>query len=165
MAENEDKPRLIEKGFPLQQTSIESLHEKMCHSGHIKAIHIWPARRPLAACRAAIVTSLLLNPQNLEERNKILELLAGNIIDVKDKSGKNKKNTVGGVLRWKSENAEAMDILRDMIKKSYPDRPPRLLDPFAGGGAIPFEGMRTGCEVTAMDINPVAWFILKCTLE
>ena len=43
--------------------------------------------------------------------------------------------------------------------------PPRVLDPFAGGGAIPLEAMRLGCDVTAMDINPVAWFILKCTLE
>ena len=40
-----------------------------------------------------------------------------------------------------------------------------MLDPFAGGGAIPLEAMRLGCEVTAIDINPVAWFILKCTLE
>ena len=40
-----------------------------------------------------------------------------------------------------------------------------MLDPFAGGGAIPLEAMRLGCDVTAMDINPVAWFILKCTLE
>ena len=45
------------------------------------------------------------------------------------------------------------------------DAPRRVLDPFAGGGAIPLEAMRLGCDVTAMDINPVAWFILKCTLE
>ena len=44
-------------------------------------------------------------------------------------------------------------------------RAPKVLDPFAGGGAIPLEAMRLGCDVTAMDINPVAWFILKCTLE
>ena len=44
-------------------------------------------------------------------------------------------------------------------------RPPRVLDPFAGGGAIPLEAMRLGCEVTASDLNPVAWFILRCTLH
>ena len=49
--------------------------------------------------------------------------------------------------------------------KAYGGRAPKVLDPFAGGGAIPLEAMRLGCEVTAMDINPVAWFILKCTLE
>src|SRR5690606_8278756 len=48
---------------------------------------------------------------------------------------------------------------------AYGGRAPRVLDPFAGGGAIPLEAMRLGCEVTAIDINPVAWFILKCTLE
>lgn len=51
------------------------------------------------------------------------------------------------------------------LKKAYGGRAPRVLDPFAGGGAIPLEAMRLGCEVTASDINPVAWFILKCTLE
>ena len=51
------------------------------------------------------------------------------------------------------------------IRKAYGGRAPKVLDPFAGGGAIPLEAMRLGCEVTAMDINPVAWFILKCTLE
>ena len=45
------------------------------------------------------------------------------------------------------------------------DKAPKVLDPFAGGGAIPLEAMRLGCNVTASDINPVAWFILKCTLD
>ena len=57
-----DTPRLIEVAFPLKQASLDSVHEKMCHSGHIKAIHIWPARRPLAACRAALITALLPDP-------------------------------------------------------------------------------------------------------
>ncbi|GIX23838.1 MAG: hypothetical protein KatS3mg122_1069 [Caldimonas sp.] len=58
-----------------------------------------------------------------------------------------------------------MDWFREEIRKAYGGRAPRVLDPFAGGGAIPLEAMRLGCEVTAIDINPVAWFILKCTLE
>ncbi len=58
-----------------------------------------------------------------------------------------------------------MQWFRDEIRKAYGGRAPKVLDPFAGGGAIPLEAMRLGCEVTAMDINPVAWFILKCTLE
>ena len=58
-----------------------------------------------------------------------------------------------------------MDWFREEIKKAYGGRAPRVLDPFAGGGAIPLEAMRLGCEATAIDINPVAWFILKCTLE
>ena len=58
-----------------------------------------------------------------------------------------------------------MNWFREEIKKAYGGRAPRVLDPFAGGEAIPLEAMRLGCEATAIDINPVAWFILKCTLE
>jgi putative DNA methylase len=58
-----------------------------------------------------------------------------------------------------------MNWFCEEIKKAYRGRAPRVLDPFAGGGAIPLEAMRLGCEATAIDINPVGWFILKCTLE
>jgi adenine-specific DNA methylase len=58
-----------------------------------------------------------------------------------------------------------MDEFRAMIKESYCGKTPKVLDPFAGGGAIPLEAMRLGCDVTASDINPVAWLILKCTLD
>ena len=57
-----------------------------------------------------------------------------------------------------------MDWFREEIKKAYGGHAPRVLDPFAGGGAIPLEAMRLGCEATAIDINPVAWLVLKCTL-
>jgi adenine-specific DNA methylase len=75
--------------------------------------------------------------------------------------------TVGGILHWgrETENAEELEKLRAEIRKAYGGRAPKVLDPFAGGGAIPLEAMRLGCEATAVDINPVAWFILKCTLE
>ena len=56
-------------------------------------------------------------------------------------------------------------IFADAIRAEFPDGAPRVLDPFAGGGAIPLEAMRLGCRVTASDLNPVAWFILKCTLD
>ena len=61
--------------------------------------------------------------------------------------------------------ARTWEWFRGKIRDAYGGRAPRVLDPFAGGGAIPLEAMRLGCEVTAVDINPVAWFILKCTLE
>src|SRR3970282_848820 len=78
-----------------------------------------------------------------------------------------KEETEGGILHWgrETENAETLQWFRDEIKKAYGGRAPKVLDPFAGGGAIPLEAMRLGCEATAIDINPVAWFILKCTLE
>ncbi len=169
---NEDRPRLIEVAFPLKQTSLDSVHEKNVRHGHISTLHIWPARRPLAACRAALIATLLPDPGNDVERKRLLELLGGTVKTrntFKNVDGRKvpvlKEETEGGILHWGRENGAAMDFFRQEIKKAYGGRAPRVLDPFAGGGAIPLEAMRLGCEVTAADINPVAWFILKCTLE
>ena len=78
-----------------------------------------------------------------------------------------KEETEGGILHWKreTENAHELEWFRQQIREAYGGRAPRVLDPFAGGGSIPLEAMRLGCDATAVDINPVAWFILKCTLE
>jgi putative DNA methylase len=57
-----DEPRLIERAFPLKQASLDSVHEKNARHGHISTLHIWPARRPLAACRAALIATLLPDP-------------------------------------------------------------------------------------------------------
>ena len=62
-----DKPRLIERGFPLKQASLDSVHEKNVRHGHISTLHIWPARRPLAACRAALIATLLPDPGDPDE--------------------------------------------------------------------------------------------------
>ena len=78
---------------------------------------------------------------------------------------KTKEVTDGGILHWGRENDPDLLWFREEIRKAFKGRTPKVLDPFAGGGAIPLEAMRLGCDVTAMDINPVAWFILKCTLE
>ncbi|MBI2957683.1 MAG: DUF1156 domain-containing protein [Chloroflexi bacterium] len=167
-----DQPRLIEVAFPLKQASLDSVHEKNVRHGHISTLHIWPARRPLAACRAALIATLLPDPGNEVERKKLLELLGGTVKTrntFKSVGGRQvpviKEETEGGILHWGNENGPAMDFFREEIKKAYGGRAPRVLDPFAGGGAIPLEAMRLGCDVTAADINPVAWFILKCTLE
>jgi adenine-specific DNA methylase len=168
----DDRPRLIEVAFPLKQASLDSVHEKNVRHGHISTLHIWPARRPLAACRAALIATLLPDPGNDAERQKLLERLAGTVRreTVYKKVGTRRvpvlrEYTEGGILHWGRENSPDLDFFREEIKKAYGGRPPRVLDPFAGGGAIPLEAMRLGCEVTAIDINPVAWFILKCTLE
>jgi adenine-specific DNA methylase len=169
---DQDK-RLIEIAFPLKQASLDSVHEKNVRHGHISTLHIWPARRPLAACRAALITTLLPDPGTPEKRREILERLAGKVVEKIERkkmpSGKiverKKEETVGGILHWGRESGPALDWFRDEIRKAYGGRAPKVLDPFAGGGAIPLEAMRLGCEATAIDINPVAWFILKCTLE
>lgn len=165
--------RLIEVAFPLKQTSIDSVHEKNVRHGHISTLHIWPARRPLAASRAALIATLLPDPGDKEQRDAILKRLGGTL----KKTTKRKKmpngrveeidawETAGGILHWGNELGPDLDWFREEIRKAYGGRAPKVLDPFAGGGAIPLEAMRLGCEVTAVDINPVAWFILKCTLE
>jgi len=169
-----DTRRLIEVAFPLEQTSIDSVHEKNVRHGHISTLHIWPARRPLAASRAALIATLLPDPGTPEKRRELVERLGGRVVKVlKKKQGPGGgeervvKETVGGILHWgrETDNKADLDFFREEIRKAYGGRAPRFLDPFAGGGAIPLEAMRLGCEVTAIDINPVAWFILKCTLE
>ncbi len=170
-----DKPRLIEYAFPLKQASLDSVHEKNVRHGHISTLHIWPARRPLAACRAALIATLLPDPGDPKKRKELVEKIGGKVVEKVERkkmpSGKIveniKEETVGGILHWKreTENKETVDWFREEIKRAYNGRAPKVLDPFAGGGAIPLEAMRLGCAVTAIDINPVAWFILKCTLE
>ena len=164
--------RLIEVAFPLKQVSLDAVHEKNVRHGHISTLHIWPARRPLAAARAALIATLLPDPGNAGERQKILERMAGRVVETIERKRvngrvveKTKEETVGGILHWGRENGPDLEWFRAEIRKAYGGRSPKVLDPFAGGGAIPLEAMRLGCEATAMDINPVAWFILKCTLE
>ena len=168
-----DQKRLIEVAFPLKQTSLDSVHEKNVRHGHISTLHIWPARRPLAACRAALIATLLPDPGDKEERDRLLERLAGHVVHKTKKrklpSGKIEEvvaeETEGGILHWGRESGPDLAWFREKIREAYGGRAPKVLDPFAGGGAIPLEAMRLGCEATASDINPVAWFILKCTLE
>ncbi|MCX7017990.1 MAG: DUF1156 domain-containing protein [Candidatus Sumerlaeota bacterium] len=169
---NSDTPRLIEAAFPLKQASLDSVHEKNVRHGHISTLHIWPARRPLAACRAALIATLLPDPGTPEGRRELCERIGGRVetyLETKKKNGKTvtveRERTVGGVLHWGNESNPDMDWFREEIRKACGGRAPKVLDPFAGGGAIPLEAMRLGCEATAIDINPVAWFILKCTLE
>ncbi len=170
--------RLIEAAFPLKQVSLDSVHEKNVRHGHISTLHIWPARRPLAASRAALLATLLPDPGDPEKRRGLLRRMAGEVVEVPDaRTGKFKEETRGGILHWGRERENGKDIggakgasgelasFRQEIREAYGGRAPRVLDPFAGGGAIPLEAMRLGCETVASDLNPVAWFILRCTLH
>ena len=186
-----DFPRLIEFAFPLKQTSLDSVHEKSVRHGHICTLHIWPARRPLAACRAALIATLLPDPsaqqrppnmadkewedQLRRQRRELCEKIGSTLekeIEKKKKPDgstveREKEVTKGGILHWgrEAENADTLEWFRQQIRQAYGGRAPKVLDPFAGGGAIPLEAMRLGCETTATDLNPVACFLLKCTLE
>lgn len=157
--------RLIEETFPLRQTSLDSVHEKNVRHGHISTLHIWPARRPLAAARAALIAALLPDPGDEAAREALVRRIGGTIDVKRDKKGKPKQVTEGGILHWGNEASPEVARFRDEIRQAYGNEAPKVLDMFAGGGAIPLEAMRLGCDVTAIDYNPVAWLLLKCTLD
>src|ERR1044071_7555834 len=104
MIPSNDFHRLIEVAFPLKQASLDSVHEKNVRQGHISTLHIWPARRPLAACRAALIATLLPDPGNTEERKAIYRRLAGEVVETVEKKKvngktveKRKRETRGGI--------------------------------------------------------------------
>ena len=171
--------RLIEEAFPLKKVSKDSKHEKNVRHGHISTLHIWPARRPLAACRAVTIATLLPDPADAPEKMKAeYTRLSGSPLPEKQREYLC-DDLIASLTRWGDENGHAdwdakdkngrwlnkLRIARELIQMAYNGAPPKVLDMFAGGGAIPLEAMRLGCEVTASDYNPVAWFLLKCTLE
>jgi len=139
--------RLIEETFPVREVGEESVKEKNIRYGHISTLHIWWARRPLAASRATVYTALVPPPKNNEELKK-------------------KREFIAMLSKWENPlNQDLMEKARKEILEANGGKPPRVLDPFAGGGSIPLEALRLGCETYASDYNPVATLILKCTLE
>ena len=139
--------RFIEESFPVKEISVESAREKNIRHGHISTLHIWWARRPLASSRATSYAALIPAPKDIEEWNKTRQF----IIDFS---------------KWENSlNQSMIQKAREDILKSNDGKPPKVLDCFAGGGAIPLEALRLGCETYASDYNPVATLILKCTLE
>jgi adenine-specific DNA methylase len=166
--------RLIEILMPLEQASILSPREKNVRSGgYISTFHVWPARRPLTACRAALLATLLPDPGDPKKREELLKAIGGEVkveqSESKDEEGnlviEEKPKVDGGVLAWNAEDSEFMGDLRKAIRKANRGKTPQVFDPFAGGGAIPLEAMWLGCHASASDINPVAWLLLKGTLE
>ena len=143
------KKRFIEWDLPLAEISEESSREKSIRHGHPSTLHIWWARRPLASSRATNFAALIDLPDDPKERNEITQLI--------------KK-----ISPWeavKDGNDTNIKKAQQMIKKQWADHPPKILDPFAGGGSIPLEALRLGCETYANDYNPVAVFIEKVTLD
>jgi adenine-specific DNA methylase len=233
--------RLIELSIPLDVISAQSAREKSIRHGHISTLHIWWARRPLAACRAAVFAALVDAPEDSVDRER-LERLIATIVDwdqVKDgnspaieearriiqeqwgglpapQPGKfyvyairceNDSIYIGPtndlrrrwqehldgkaswtshhkpvkVIHWEEYDSRAEAVEREKklktgsgrkwLKREYEagrtrqaGEPPRVLDMFAGGGSIPLEALRLGCEAHALELNPVAYLILLCTL-
>lgn len=139
--------RFIEESFPVKEVGIESAREKNIRHGHISTLHIWWARRPLASSRATNYAALIPAPENVDEWNKTREFIIN-------------------FSKWENSLDQSMiQRARADILKANGGKTPKVLDPFGGGGAIPLEALRLGCETYSNDLNPVAVLIQKCTLE
>lgn len=136
--------RLIEDYIPIREISAEASREKSIRKGHISTLHLWWARRPLVAARAAVYAALVPAPRTDEEREQYTREMVE-------------------LCRWQVSE-ETLQRARERILAANGDAPPKVLDMFAGGGAIPLEALRLGCEAYAVDLNPVAHLIQLCTL-
>lgn len=122
--------RFIEESFPVKEVGIESAREKNIRHGHISTLHIWWARRPLASSRATNYAALIPAPENIDEWNKTREFIIN-------------------FSKWENSLDQSMiRKAREDILKANGGKPPKILDPFGGGGAIPLEALRLGCEET-----------------
>ena len=142
--------RLIEDSLPLAEISEQSAREKSIRQGNISGIHLWWARRPLPACRAAVYAALAPAPESPDERESQHSLIR----DISNWDHLEYKHPMHSAF------AEASHRLR-----SYSDSAPKVLDPFSGGGAIPLEAARLGCAAYANDLNPVAHVVEFATLK
>ncbi|MDA9478914.1 hypothetical protein XI03_31410 [Bradyrhizobium sp. CCBAU 65884] len=151
--------RLIEDSLPLAEISEQSAREKYIRKGHISTLHLWWARRPLAACRAAVYAAMVDAPKTKEERQRQHELLK----KIVDWDVLEPTHPDHGLLKVAADDitkAHAARLARRKGKDSTDAHEhPRVLDPFAGGGAIPLEAQRLGCETFGNDLNPVAHVI------
>lgn len=159
--------RFIEESFPVKEVSDISVNEKNIRHGHISTLHIWWARRPLAASRTTAYAALVPAPKDLNEwqrrRDFIIELSRWeNSLNQTLLERARRDILQAHAERLSAERGETVTV--EDIEAGRAPRP-RVLDPFAGGGAIPLEALRLGCEVYASDYNPVAVLLLKATLE
>ncbi len=160
---SERRKRLIEVAFPLEEVSNDSRKDSNRGSPHPQTLHKWWARRPLAACRAFIYASLVDDPGTDKERDALLREVAdlAQWVAVRYPDRVVRSEDEGGT---GLTGRELLERARERILACNDGKPPKLLDPFAGGGAIPLEGLRLGLDVEASDLNPVAVLILKGTL-
>ena len=168
--------KLIEVALPLDAINAASVREKSIRHGHPSTLHLWWARRPLAAARAVIFSQMVDDPSAHPDRFPTEQAQA------------QERERLFGIIRelvkWESTNDEhVLAQAREEIRESWlrtcignadhpraaewfdPDRLPAFHDPFAGGGALPLEAQRLGLEAHASDLNPVAVLINKAMIE
>ena len=152
------KRKLIEVSLPLEAINRESAREKSIRHGHPSTLHLWWARRPLAAARAVLFAQLVDDPSSRPEEFPTEEL--------QRKERERLHKLIERLVVWENSNDETLLAeARAEILKSTNGNPPPILDPFAGGGTIPLEAQRLGLEAHASDLNPVAVLINKALIE
>jgi putative DNA methylase len=152
------KKKLIEVALPLEAINKESAREKSIRHGHPSTLHLWWARRPLAACRAVLFASLVDDPSSLPEQFPTEA--------DQDKERQRLFRLIEKLVLWEnSNNRVVLDEAHAEILKSTGGHPPPIYDPFCGGGSIPLEAQRLGLEAYGSDLNPVAVLITKALIE
>ncbi len=165
--------RLAEVDFPIAAVSRHAVREKSIRHGHPSTLHLWWARRPLASSRAVLLALLLPDPCDPQCPDDFKEAARKLLPTVGGGKGKSDTDLRRGLLKFIADfanwdnaaNSTFLDVGRSLVTAAHGEDPPLVVDPFAGGGSIPLEALRLGCEAFASDLNPVACLILKVMLE
>ena len=174
-----DCKRLAEVDFPIAEVSRHAVSENPNRGGHPSKLHKWWARRPLASSRAVLLALLLPDPCDercpqafKHQARKILLGMYGRPHEWPEKvvSDEGLRRVLlsftAHFSNWENAAKPAyLDVSRALITAAHPSEIPLVVDPFAGGGSIPLEALRLGCEAFASDLNPVACLLLKVMLE
>jgi len=158
MSEIKYKKKLIEVAIPLEAINAASAREKSIRHGHPSTLHLWWARRPLAACRAVLFAQLVDDPSSDPE----------NFPTAEDQDVERKRlfAIIEDLVKWEnSTNEEVLERARAEIRRSCGGELPPVYDPFSGGGSIPLEAQRLGLPAYGSDLNPVAVMIGKAMIE
>ncbi len=152
------KKKLIEVALPLDAINAEAAREKSIRHGHPSTLHLWWARRPLAACRAVLFAQLVDDPSAHPDEFPTEE--------DQDHERERLFKIIENLVKWENiSNEQVLEAARAEIRKSCGNDPPPIVDPFAGGGSIPLEAQRLGLKAIASDLNPVAVLINKALIE
>ncbi|MFK8021900.1 MAG: DUF1156 domain-containing protein [Pseudomonadales bacterium] len=152
------KKKLIEVAIPLEAINTASAREKSIRHGHPSTLHLWWARRPLAACRAVLFAQLVDDPSAHPDKFPTPE----------DQDAERKRlfSIIEELVKWEnSTNEEVLEKARAEIRASCDGELPPVYDPFSGGGSIPLEAQRLGLPAYGSDLNPVAVMIGKAMIE
>ena len=168
-----DCKRLAEVDFPIAEVSRHAVREKSIRHGHPSTLHLWWARRPLASSRAVLLALLWPDPCDplcpaafKAMAREMLPQVLGHVDPSDEDLRKALLQFIADFANWdNAAHRTYLDVSRALVKVAHGEEPPLVVDPFAGGGSIPLEALRLGCEAFASDLNPVASLILKVMLE